>query len=62
MWLKSDVAVAMAGSCISDLTPRLGTSICHRYGPKKTKKKSAYIYLTKIMLKFYCLRTSNTGI
>ena len=25
-------------SCNSDLTPSLGTSICHEYGPKKTKK------------------------
>ena len=33
------VAVAVAGSCSSDSTPSLGTSICHRCGPKKTKKK-----------------------
>ena len=33
------VAVAEAGSCSSDLTPRLGTSISHRCGPKKTKKQ-----------------------
>ena len=36
--LRSGVAMAMvyAGSCSSDLTPGLGTFICHGYGPKKT--------------------------
>ena len=33
------MAVAQAGSCSSDLTPSLGTSICHKCGPKKKKKK-----------------------
>ena len=35
------IAVAMveAGSCSSNLTPSLGTFICHRGGPKKQKKK-----------------------
>ena len=33
------VAVAKAGSCICDLTPSLGTSICNKCGPKKKKKK-----------------------
>ena len=33
------VAVVWAGSCSSDLTPSLGTSICHRCGPEKKKKK-----------------------
>ena len=37
--LRSGVAVAWAGSYSSDKTPNLGTSICHRNGPKKTKKK-----------------------
>ena len=39
--LKSDaaVAVAMAGSYSSKLTPSLGTSTYHRCGPKKAKKK-----------------------
>ena len=39
--LRSGVAVAVmwAGSCSSDLTPRPGTSICSRSGPKKQKKK-----------------------
>ena len=31
--------VAEAGSCSSDSTPSLGTSICLRCGPKKQKKK-----------------------
>ena len=30
------VPVASVGSYSSDLTPSLGTSICCRYGPKKT--------------------------
>ena len=38
------VAVAQAGSYSSDLTPSLGTSICHGCGPKMTKKKYIYIY------------------
>ena len=33
------MAVAQACSCSSDLTPCLGTCVCHRRGPKKTKKK-----------------------
>ena len=33
------VTVAEAGSCSSDLTPRLGTSICCMCGPKKSIKK-----------------------
>ena len=34
------VAVAQAGSCSSNSTPSLGTSICHQCSPKtKTKKK-----------------------
>ena len=41
MPLRSGIAkaVVQAGSCSSDLTPSLGTAICCRYGPKKTKKK-----------------------
>ena len=38
-WLESHVAVAVAGSCSSNLTPGLGTSICHRHDPKKKKEK-----------------------
>ena len=39
-------AVAQAGSCSSDSTPNLGTSICHGCGskkPKKKKKKKKYV-------------------
>ena len=32
------VVVLKAGSCSSDSTPSLGTSICHRCGHKKKKK------------------------
>ena len=42
-WVKDLVllwAVVQAGSCSSDSTPSLGTSICHKYGPKKQKAKS----------------------
>ena len=41
MWFRSRVAgaVAQAGSCRSNWTPGLGTSVCHGCGPKKTKKK-----------------------
>ena len=40
-WLRSCVAVslAQAGSCNSDSTPSLGTSICYGYSPKKRKIK-----------------------
>ena len=38
-WLGFGIAVGVAGSYSSDLTPRLGTFICHGCGPKKTKKK-----------------------
>ena len=35
MQLGSGVAVAVAGSCSSDLLPSLATSICQECGPKK---------------------------
>ena len=40
MWLRSRVAVAVvqASSFSSNWTPSMGTSMCHRCGPKKTKK------------------------
>ena len=40
-WLGSHVAMAVvwASSCTSDLTPSLGTSLCHGCGPKKQKSK-----------------------
>ena len=34
MWLRSRIAVAVSSS---DVTPNLGTSICHERGPKKIK-------------------------
>ena len=47
LWCRSQVqlrsgfavAVDVAGSCSSDWTPSLGTSICQGCGPKKTRKK-----------------------
>ena len=38
------VAVVEAGSCSSDSTPTLGTSMCNGYSPKKTKKKKKYCW------------------
>ena len=32
------VAVVQADSCSSDLTPSLGTSVCHECSPRKKKK------------------------
>ena len=44
------VAVAQAGGSSSDLTPSMGTSICHGYGPKKKKflsfpKVISYVFI-----------------
>jgi len=41
MQLGSGVAVTVvyASGYSSDLTPSLGSSICHRCGPKKAKKE-----------------------
>ena len=40
MQLGSCVAVAIGlGSCSSNWTSTVGTSMCHGYGPKKTKRK-----------------------
>ena len=44
MWLRSGVALAVAGtvagSCSSNSIPSLGTFICCKCSPKKTKKKA----------------------
>ena len=58
-WLGSGIAVAMtlARGHSSDLTPRLGTSICHRCGPKKTKKKRK-IFSLWCTLRIYSLSNS----
>ena len=47
------VAVVKAGSCSSASTPSMGTFMCHRGGPKKTKKKKNRI------LQILCLLTSS---
>ena len=41
------VAVMEMGSYSSNSTPSLGTSICHRCGPKKAKKKKSKKAKTK---------------
>jgi len=55
------VAVAEAGGYSSDWTPSLGTSMCCRCGPQKTKRKSVverptknciYIYTAEIRFQF----------
>ena len=47
-WVK-DLALPgaemQAGGCSSNWTPSLGTSICCRCGPKKTKEKEKKTYL-----------------
>ena len=45
MWLRSGVAVAVvqAGSCNSDSTPPLGTSICCGCGPRGKKKQNVQL-------------------
>ena len=51
-WLASGVAVAVVqvGSCSSDSTLSLGTSICRECSPKKKKKykKQRFIVLVRI--------------
>ena len=44
--LRTHIAVAMvwAGSCSSDSTPSLGTSICSGCSPKKQNKNKTYQY------------------
>ena len=39
-WLRYCVAVAVAGSYSSDSTPSLGTSICHRSGPRNSNNNN----------------------
>ena len=59
MWLRSCVAesVAQTGSCSSDSTPSLRTSICCKFSPKKQKKEkkkktpNLKIYISAVYLK-----------
>ena len=49
LWLLCRLA-----SCSSDLTPSLGTSICHRCGPKnKTKQNKKHADIFKESINFY---------
>uniref|UniRef100_A0A8D1TRP7 Endonuclease/exonuclease/phosphatase domain-containing protein n=1 Tax=Sus scrofa TaxID=9823 RepID=A0A8D1TRP7_PIG len=47
-WLRSCIAVAVASGFSFNWTLSLGTSICHGYHPKKTKKKKEDITLINI--------------
>ena len=49
MQLQFCVAVAWASSCSSDLTPSLGTSICHTCGPKKKQTKNFNVVSYKLV-------------
>ena len=57
MWLRYDVAVAVsrASTYSSDSTPCMGTSICHKCCPKKTKKNAPVLSMS------YCLLTGPTS-
>ena len=52
-WLGSHIIVAVASGYSSDLTTCLGTSICRRCGPKKTKKKKITSHFPLIHLPKY---------
>ena len=52
MWLGCGVAVAVDGSCNSNWTPSLGTSICPGCGPKKQKAKKKKREREKKMMSF----------
>ena len=54
-WLGSGVAVAVekAGSYSSHSIPSLGTSMCHRYGPKKKKINKIVKFLATYQALFY---------
>ena len=58
MWLRPGVAVAVAyaGSRISDWTPSLGTSICHRCSPKKPKQTNKKYFGGEIANFIYFLK------
>ena len=47
------LAVVQAGSCRSDLTPSLGTSLCCGRSPKKKEWESVYITKTIKSLRYY---------
>ena len=48
--LGSAIAMAVAGSYSSDLTPSLGTSTCYRCSPKKQKKiKEVFLKISAIL-------------
>ena len=54
-WLISGVAVALAQACSSSSywTPSLGTSICCRCGPEKTKDKNKQTNKNTLEFKVY---------
>ena len=61
IWLGSvAVAVALAGSCSSDLPPSLGTSICQGCSHKKKKNPNFIYYMSGLQLACYSLYFSHT--
>ena len=62
MQLRSCVAVAAAwaGSCSTDLTPSLATSMCCRCGPKKRKKNCQVVlnYIVTLFLLYRAIRAA----
>ena len=46
------VAVAAAGGYSSNLTPSLGTSMCHKCSPKKDKRQNKYIKAFQVTLMY----------
>ena len=50
-------AMAVTGSCSSDSTPSLGTSICHKCSPTKQNKQQKKPHTCKKEKIFECLRT-----
>ena len=59
--LRSCTAMAVVVSCSSDLTPSLGISICHGFGPKKSDRQTDRQTETEISL-LNCILPSSGSI
>ena len=67
-WLGSRIAAAVVqtSSYSSNVTPSLGTTICHRCSPKKTEKKKSVLFILfissqKLVLLSYIFYPSTLG-